>query len=85
LRQFLKQVENDTLDDLSQMTKNLGARLLDLYDEAAIGINDNKTENLAKQVEIENLVMENNNLRHEINLMMNNLEKLESFLGVKPS
>jgi hypothetical protein len=81
----MKQVENDTLDDLSGVTKNLGARLLDLYDEAATGINDNKTENLAKQVEIENLVQENNNLRHEVNLMVNTIEKLENFLGVRPT
>ena len=58
---------------------------MDLYDEAAVGINDNKTENLAKQVEIENLVQENGNLRLEINILLNTIEKLENFLGVKPS
>ncbi len=85
LRQYLKQIENDTLDELSEITKAIGSQVLNLYDEAAIGINDNKTENLAKQVEIENLIQENNNLRHQISVLLVSVEKMENFLGVKPS
>jgi hypothetical protein len=76
-------MENETLDDLSNVTKTLGDTILCLYDTISTGINDNKTENLAKQQEIELLVNENNILRQEVATLMGYLEKLENFLGVK--
>jgi hypothetical protein len=81
----MNHVENETLDDLSNITKTLGDTILCLYDNISTGINDNKTENLAKQQEIEMLINENNILRQNVAMLLGHLEKLENFLGVKPT
>jgi hypothetical protein len=78
-------MENETLDELSTITKTLGDTILCLYDNASTGINDNKTENLAKQQEIEMLVLENNKLRQDIATLLNFVERTENLLGVKPN
>jgi hypothetical protein len=85
LKDSMNHLENETLDELSNITKTLGDTILCLYDTISVGINDNKTENLAKQQEIELLVNENNILRQDVATLMNYLEKLENFLGVKPN
>jgi hypothetical protein len=81
----MNHLENETLDDLSTCTKSIGDTILCLYDNISTGINDNKCENLAKQQEIEMLINENNILRQEVATVLNYLEKLENFLGVKPN
>lgn len=45
-------------------------------------INDQRCENLHLQLEVANLTKEKNSLRFEISNLINNVKKLETFMGV---
>ena len=84
LKDSFKHLEENFREDLSNLTKDLGSRLLSDYDNYAAAINEQKCENLRMQEEIYTLTSEKNNLKHEVKLLINSVKRLESLLGVKP-
>ena len=84
LKGSLKNIHENFSEDLSNITKEFGSKMLSDYDNFAAAINEQKCENLRMQEEIYTLMSEKNNLKHEIKLLINSLNRVENFLGVKP-
>ena len=70
---------------MSEITKEIGNKILNFYEEKANKINEQRSENLKLQQELSKLIKEKNFLQHEVRNLVSALRSLEDFLGVDPS
>lgn len=82
LKECINKIDEKSREDLSTVTKEIGNKIIFLYDNMAASINDQRSENLHLQLELANLTKEKNTLRHEIKNLIHGVRKMEIFLGV---
>jgi hypothetical protein len=83
LKQSILNIDEGTKEGLSNVTKEIGNKIIQAYDNAGELINQQRCENLKLQLEIANLIKEKNTLRHEVKNMVNAVKRLETLLGVE--
>ena len=79
----LKDIEVNCREELSEITKDFGNKIISSYEAYSQAINDQRCENLRLQFEIANLIKEKNSLRHDVRNLVTSVRRLETFLGVK--
>lgn len=84
LREFINNIDETCRENLSAITKEIGNKILFMYDNLASSINEQRCINLHIQSEIANMTKEKNSLRHDIKNVAISIKKLETFLGVDP-
>ncbi len=84
LRDTISRIDETTREELSAVTKEIGNKIIFLYDNLATSINDQRCINLHLQMEIANMTKEKNTLRHDIKNLTIGVKKLETQLGVDP-
>jgi predicted nucleic acid-binding Zn-ribbon protein len=84
LRDALSRLDELGREELSAVTKDIGNKIIFMYDNLAASINDQRCMNLHLQMEIANLTKEKNSLRHEIKNLSVSVKKMETQLGVDP-
>ena len=83
LKDCVNRIDEASREDLSSITKDIGNKIIFLYDNLADGINQQRSLNLFLQTELVNLQMDNNTLSHEIKNLTIKIKKMETFLGVE--
>jgi hypothetical protein len=83
LKQSINNIDEKSRENLSNVTKEIGNKIIFIYDNLANAINDQRCENLRLQSEIASLTKEKNSLKHEIKNLVHSLKKLELFMGVE--
>jgi hypothetical protein len=69
-------------EDLSEIAKDIGNKIIFLYDNISTLINEQRSMNLLLQTEMSNVNKENANLKCEIKNVAMQIKKIETFLGV---
>ncbi len=84
LREALSRLDEVGREELSAVTKEIGNKIIFIYDNLASSINDQRCLNLHFQMEIANLTKEKNSLRHQVKNLTVSVKKMETILGVDP-
>lgn len=69
--------------ELSTIAKDLSNKIVYIYDNLVTLINNQRTENLKMQLEVAKATKEKNDLRHEVDLLTEDVRLLEVSLGVQ--
>jgi hypothetical protein len=83
LKQCINNIDETTKEGLSNVTKELGNKIILFYDNLTELINQQRCVNLQLQLEINNLNKEKNSMRNELRTLVSSVKKLETVLGVE--
>ncbi len=82
LKNCLNSIDEIAREDMSEVTKEIGNKIIFMYDNIAVLINEQRSINLLLQTEMTTLNKENSGLKHEIKNVALHIKKMETFLGV---
>lgn len=82
MRNLLNNIDESTREDLTEITKDVGNKIIFMYDSMSVLINEQRSINLLLQTELSSMTKENAGLKHEIRNVAMKLKKLETFMGV---
>jgi hypothetical protein len=82
LRYAISNLDESSREDLSAVTKDIGNKIIFMYDNLATSINEQRCLNLHFNMEITNMNKEKNTLRHEIKNLTLSIKNMETLLGV---
>lgn len=83
LKQCINNIDETTKEGLSNITKELGNKIILFYDNLTELINQQRSVNLQLQLEINNHNKEKNTMRNELRNLVTSVKKLENVLGVE--
>ena len=82
MRNLLNSIDESSREDLTEITKDVGNKIIFMYDNMSVLINEQRSLNLLIQTELSGMTKENAGLKHEIRNVAMHLKKIETFLGV---
>jgi DNA replication protein DnaD len=83
IKQCINNIDETTKEGLSNVTNELGNKIILFYDNLTELINQQRCVNLQLQLEINNLNKEKNSMRNEFRTLVTSVKKLETVLGVE--
>jgi hypothetical protein len=84
LREQINNIDDKSRENLSNVTKEIGNKIIFIYDNLAAAINDQRCENLRLHSEIGTITKERNSLKNEIKNLAYAIKRIEVFMGVDP-
>ena len=81
----LIEINDEGKVELSNIAKDISNKIVYIYDNLVVAINEQRTENLRLQLQLTKAIKEKSELRHEVDLLTEAVRKLEVALGVDKS